>query len=73
MPPGDAMPRRDLVDRQFDGHAERPWSDLTAEQKLDWIWEGMCLLRAGERGRSASPAPPSVPAHDPADRLLIRR
>ena len=45
------MPPRDAVDPAFNGHAERPWRDLTADEKIDWIWEGMCLLRAGARSR----------------------
>lgn len=69
MPTGDPMPRRDQVDPLFDGHAERPWHELTAEEKLDWIWEGMCLLKAGERARRGG----SLPPHDRADRLLIGR
>lgn len=48
-----AMPRRDRVDPQFDGHHERPFAELTAEERLDWLWEMIQLRRAGERAREA--------------------
>jgi len=52
MVPPKPMPRRDQVDPAFDGHLERPVSDLTVDEKLDWIWQCMQLLRAGQRARA---------------------
>jgi hypothetical protein len=45
------MPRRDEVDPMFDGHLEKPLSEMTVDEKLDWIWEGMQLLWAGKQAR----------------------
>ena len=49
----DRMPPRDRVDPAFDGHPERPFDTWTAEEKIDWIWEMMVLLDAGQRTRQA--------------------
>ncbi len=49
--PGDAMPRRDQVDPDFDGHLERTLLDMTVEERLDWIWEAMQLLWIGREAR----------------------
>jgi hypothetical protein len=49
---GDRMPARSVVDPAFDGHLERPLDRLTVEERLDWIWEAMTLLRAGRRQRA---------------------
>jgi hypothetical protein len=43
------MPHRDRVDPQFDGHLDREWRDLTADEKLDWIWQIMRLRREARR------------------------
>lgn len=45
MPPADQMPERGTVDPLFDGHLERPLLALSAEERLDWIWEMMELVR----------------------------
>ena len=37
------------VHPDFDGHLEQPFRDLTAEQKLDWLWEMMCLRWEAQR------------------------
>lgn len=39
------MPDRGTVDPQFDGHLERPLLALSAEERLDWLWEMMELVR----------------------------
>lgn len=41
----DPMPERGAVDPLFDGHLERPLLALSAEERLDWIWETMELVR----------------------------
>ena len=41
----DQMPERGTVDPLFDGHLERPLLALSAEERLDWIWETMELVR----------------------------
>ena len=51
MTPNEPMPRRDEVDPLFDGHAERPFSELTMAERLDWIWQGMVLLNLGRQQR----------------------
>ena len=43
------MPRRDEVDPHFDGHPDRSWTDWTADEKIDWIWEIMELRRLARR------------------------
>jgi hypothetical protein len=50
------MPHRSLIDPAFDGHLERPILELTVEERLDWLWEGMQLLHLGrmERERRAA-------------------
>ena len=53
MPEHQKMPSRDQVDPMFDGHLERPLTDFTFEERLDWIWEAMQLLWLGERTREA--------------------
>ena len=56
----EVMPRRDTVDPMFDGHLERPLLELSADERLDWIWTAMQLLRLGaaaRSGRSAGSAP----------------
>lgn len=45
MARADRMPERGTVDPLFDGHLERPLLALSAEERLDWIWEMMELLR----------------------------
>jgi hypothetical protein len=40
------------VDPLFDGHLERPLSDLSPEERLDWLWQVMELVHL------ATPAPP---------------
>lgn len=50
------MPRRDQVDPAFDGHHERPFSELTPEERLDWVWECMVLLHLGREKRARQPA-----------------
>ena len=53
----DPMPPRHEVPALFDGHAERPWSALTPEERIDWLWATMSLLRAGRAAREALRAP----------------
>jgi len=48
----DRMPERGSVDPLFDGHLERPLRELSPEERLDWLWELMDLVRV------ARPAPP---------------
>ena len=55
MNPNEPMPRRDEVDPAFDGHPERPFASLTAEEKLDWLWTCMELLAAVKRERTPEP------------------
>ena len=43
------MPRRDTVDPLFDGHHERPFRELTAMEKLDWLWATMELVHAARK------------------------
>lgn len=31
------------IDPLFDGHLERPFEDMTTDERLDWAWEMMCL------------------------------
>lgn len=61
------LPNGSEIDPVFDGHAERALLDLTVEERLDWIWAAMQLLRLGEAQRLAksSTQPPqkrNVPA-----------
>lgn len=57
MPPADPMPPRGSVDPVFDGHLERPLLALTADERLDWIWETMQLVRQARReAEAAAPA-----------------
>ncbi len=51
MSPTEPMPRRDEVDAAFDGHAERPFAQLTPKEKLAWLWGLMELFAAGARAR----------------------
>lgn len=44
MPRADRMPERGTVDPLFDGHLERPFLALSAEERLDWLWETMELV-----------------------------
>lgn len=41
----EQMPERGTVDPLFDGHLERPLLALSPEERLDWIWEMMELVR----------------------------
>jgi hypothetical protein len=43
------MPERGTVDPLFDGHPERPFSELSPEERLDWLWEMMELVRIARR------------------------
>jgi hypothetical protein len=52
------MPPRDHVHPDFDGHHERPFSELTPEERLDWVWECMVLLHAGREHRARRRAAP---------------
>ena len=45
MAPADRMPERGSTDPLFDGHLERPLLALSPEERLDWIWEMMELVR----------------------------
>lgn len=58
MPDAEPMPDRRTVDPAFDGHLERPLLDLTPDERLDWIWETMQLVR---QARRLSDAPPDRP------------
>lgn len=49
----DVPPERELVPADFDGHLERPLLQLTADERLDWIWAGMELLFVGRTERNA--------------------
>lgn len=49
----EPLPDRRDVDPLFDGHAERALDQLSVEERLDWIWEAMQLLRAGRAARAA--------------------
>jgi hypothetical protein len=58
--PSDAdrkMPAPASVDPVFDGHPEIPLADMTPDQRIDWIWEMMCLLRQGRAQAPVSVAP----------------
>ena len=56
MPPERTpMPPRDEVHPDFDGHLQRPFSELSTEERLDWIWETMQLLRLGRIARGEDP------------------
>ena len=55
------MPARNEVDPAFDGHHERPFAELSAEERLDWLWECMQLLEIGRRARSGPPGRPDAP------------
>lgn len=48
-----AMPARSTVDPMFDGHLDRSLLDLTVDERLDWIWTAMQLLRLGAAERAA--------------------
>lgn len=56
--PREPMPERSRVDPDFDGHPERSLLELTVEERLDWIWAGMELLRLGRRARGEDPDDP---------------
>lgn len=60
------MPARDLVDPSFDGHLERPLLDLSPQERLDWIWTCMQVLRWARAARAikTTPAPLDEPATD---------
>ena len=47
------------VDPAFDGHLERTLLEMTVEERLDWIWEGMELLRIGREQREREAADPA--------------
>lgn len=47
--PADEVPERGIVDPLFDGHLERPLLALSVEERLDWIWEMMELVRVARR------------------------
>ena len=32
------------VHPDFDGHLEKPLREMTVEERLEWIWQGMLLL-----------------------------
>ena len=51
MARADRMPERGSVDPLFDGHLERPLLDLSPEERLDWIWEMMELVRVARPER----------------------
>jgi hypothetical protein len=51
------MPSRAQVDAAFDGHHERPFHALTADERLDWLWECMVLLHVGRRQRAEAKRP----------------
>ena len=55
--PRTPMPDRRVVDPAFDGHAERPLAELTADERIAWIWAAMKLLRAGRRQRGEEDPP----------------
>lgn len=61
MPDRVAMPRREQVDPLFDGHPERSLAELTPDERVDWIWEAMLLVRQA-RGELRVP---SDPVHSP--------
>lgn len=47
-------PHPDRPHPDFDGHLETPWKDLTSEQKLDWIWSTMQVVRRVRTRRGES-------------------
>ena len=48
--PDDILPqRRSPRAADFDGHLDRPFESLTADEKLDWLWSMMCLLYESRR------------------------
>ena len=49
MARADLMPERGEVDPLFDGHLERPLLALSADERLDWIWQAMELVRLAKR------------------------
>lgn len=55
------MPRREEVHPDFDGHLDRPFEELTPEERLDWIWECMQLLHAGALARGERADGPDEP------------
>ncbi len=56
------MPDRASVDPLFDGHLERPLLALSAEERLDWIWETMELVRLA---RPSEPRDEGKPGPEP--------
>lgn len=58
MPDAEPMPDRRTVDPDFDGHLQRPLLELTPDERLDWIWETMQLVR---QARRLADAPPDAP------------
>jgi hypothetical protein len=57
----DRMPRSDEVDPDFDGHHERPFAALTADERLDWLWACMELLNTIARRPSHTTGVPPEP------------
>lgn len=57
MARADCMPERGSTDPMFDGHLERPFLALTPDERLDWIWETMELVRIARLERLAGRAP----------------
>ena len=45
-PSHEAVPR---IHPDFDGHLAKPLAAMTPEEKPDFIWQGMCLLRASRQ------------------------
>lgn len=43
------------VDPDFDGHAEKPFEDMTPAERLDWIWDRAVDLHWARSVREASP------------------
>jgi len=41
------MPTRGTVDPRFDGHPARTLLELDVDERIEWIWEAMFLLRLG--------------------------
>lgn len=51
------MPDRRSVDPLFDGHLEQPLLALSPEERLDWIWETMELVRVARPEREGARQP----------------
>ncbi len=45
----DAPDKPTRPDPDFDGHLEKPLTEMTPSEKLDWLWEMLCLQRMAQQ------------------------